>query len=128
MEIGPAITASQAQMQARFEAAQAERMLSQAQAAAAKAKSAAAEAGQAPDEKGESYQKLLKVSRDFESIFLGYLLKSMRDTVPKGEFLGHSRESEIFGSLRDEELAKKLSEAGGIGLSKLLVDQLKKTL
>lgn len=116
-----------AQLQARFEAAQSSRALASAETAAKKAEHAVTHAG-TPAQKDEAMARLTKVSRDFESIFLAYLLKTMRDTVPKSDFLGHSRESEIFGSMRDEELAKNLAQSGGIGLSRLLVEQLKKTL
>ena len=118
---------SAAQMQARFEASQTERILAQTQAAAGKAESLA-KGAKTPAEKDAAYKKLVKVSQDFESVFLGYLLKSMRDTVPKNEMMGHSRESEIFGSMRDEEMAKNLAKAGGIGLAKLMVDQLKRQI
>jgi flagellar protein FlgJ len=117
-----------AQLQARLEAAQGERIQEATRALSAKAEKLASKPGATASQKDADYQKLVKVSRDFESIFLGYLLKSMRDTVPKSEFLGHSRESELFGSMRDEELAKNLSKAGGIGLAKLMVDQLKRQI
>jgi flagellar protein FlgJ len=55
-------------------------------------------------------------------------LKTMRDTVPKGGLLNSSPEQELFTSMHDEELAKSLSQAGGIGLGKLMVEQLKRTL
>jgi flagellar protein FlgJ len=121
------MSVSAAQMQTRLEAAQSERILAQTQAAAGKAQSAT-QGAKTPAEKAAAMQKLEKVSKDFESIFIGYLLKSMRDTVPKSEFFGHSREQEIFGSMRDEEMAKGMSRAGGIGIAKIMVDQLKRQI
>jgi Rod binding domain-containing protein len=129
MEIKGSLDISATQMQARFEEAQAQRMLGAAQLAAAKADKLAPVGGsQAADEKAASLQKLTKVSRDFESIFLGYMLKAMRDTVPKADLLDNSQEHDIFISMHDDEIAKNLSQAGGIGLGKMMVDQLKKTL
>jgi len=121
------ISGSAAQMQARLEAAHTERILAQTRADAGRAEQASTGAI-TPEEKAQAVQKLEKVSRDFESIFLGYLLKTMRDTVPKSDFFGHTREQEIFGSMRDEEMAKGMSKAGGIGLAKMMVEQLKKQI
>lgn len=121
------MSASAAQMQARLEAAHTERILTAASQNASKAEKATLEA-KSPADKAEALKKLEKVTRDFESIFIGYLLKTMRDTVPKSDFFGHTREQEIFGSMRDEEMAKGMARAGGIGLSRMMVEQLKKQL
>lgn len=72
--------------------------------------------------------KLRKVSQDFESVFLSYMMKVGRESGMKGGFLGHSEGEEIFTGMRDDELAKHMAKAGGIGLSKLLVEQLSRTL
>jgi flagellar protein FlgJ len=128
MEIGPLSgNASFQQMQARFEMAQASRILAQAQTEAGKAETAM-KGTALPGEKKAAYDKLVKVSRDFESIFLGYMLKSMRDTVPKDSLIDAGQEQELFQSMHDEELAKSLAQAGGIGLGSLMVQQLKKDL
>lgn len=121
------ISGGAAQMQARLEAAHSERILAQTRAEAGRAAEATKGAG-SPEEKAQAMKKLEKVSRDFESIFLGYLLKTMRDTVPKTDFFGHTREQEIFGSMRDEEMAKGMAKAGGIGLAKMMVEQLKRQI
>lgn len=121
------ISGSAAQMQARLEAAHTERILAQTKADAGKADEATRGA-KTPEEKAAAMKKLEKVSRDFESVFLGYLLKTMRDTVPKSDFFGHTREQEIFGSMRDEEMAKGMAKAGGIGLAKMMVEQLKRQI
>jgi flagellar protein FlgJ len=114
-------------MQARLEAAQSSRILEQVRAEAGRAEHASQKAASSSD-KAESLKKLEKVSRDFESIFLGYLLKTMRQAVPKSDFFGHTREQEIFGAMRDEELAKGMAEAGGIGLAEMMVQQLKRQI
>lgn len=72
--------------------------------------------------------KLRKVSQDFESVFLSYMMKVGRDTSMKGTFMGHTQGEEIFTEMRDDELAKHMAGAGGIGLAKLLVEQLTRTL
>lgn len=126
MKLGMDISATQ--MQARFEEAQAQRALGALQTAAGKIEKLSQPEKGSPAEKAASLKKLTKVSRDFESIFLGHMLKAMRDTVPKGGLLDNSQEHDIFMSMHDDEIAKNLSQAGGIGLGKMMVEQLKKTL
>ena len=124
MDIKPGnLDISATQMQARFEMAQAQRALGAAQIAAGKVENAAGNGKSTATQaqKEASLQKLVKASRDFESIFLGYMLKAMRDTVPKGELLDNSQEHDIFISMHDDEIAKNLSQAGGIGLGKMMV-------
>jgi len=61
---------------------------------------------------------------EMESLFLTYLLKEMRATVDKSGFITGGKAEEIFTSLLDVELSKKISTAGGIGLSAILLEQL----
>ena len=128
MEISPEMMSGTAgQMQTRLEAAHTARILAQVSADAGKAEEAG-KGAKTPAEKAAAMQKLAKVSQDFESIFLGYLMKTLRGTAPKNAFFGHTREEEIFGSMRDEEMAKGMAKAGGIGLAKVMVDQLKREI
>ncbi|MDH5429085.1 MAG: rod-binding protein [Nitrospirota bacterium] len=59
---------------------------------------------------------LRKASQEFESYFVSYLLKVMRETVPQGE-LTANKMGEMFYSFYDEEIGRRAAEAGGIGLS-----------
>ncbi len=61
---------------------------------------------------------------EMESLFLAHLLKEMRATVEKSGFIDGGQAEEIFTSLLDVELSKKMSAAGGIGLSAILLEQL----
>jgi len=61
---------------------------------------------------------------EMESLFLTHLLKEMRATVEKSGFIDGGQAEEIFTSLLDMELSKKMSAAGGIGLSAILLEQL----
>jgi len=70
--------------------------------------------------------KLKKVSGEFESIFLGYMLKEMRKTVPDDSLFGKSQAKEIFNDMYDDAMAKELSKAGGIGLAAMIYNQLSK--
>ncbi|MCE5299880.1 MAG: rod-binding protein [Spirochaetia bacterium] len=72
----------------------------------------------------EYMAQIKKVSRDFESIFLGYLLKQMKATVPEDPLFGQSIAKDIFTDMRDEAISKELAKAGGIGLAAMLYKQL----
>ncbi len=59
---------------------------------------------------------LLRASQAFESYFVSYMLKVMRETVPKGE-LTANKMGEMYHSFYDEEIGKRIAQAGGFGLS-----------
>jgi flagellar protein FlgJ len=62
---------------------------------------------------------------EFESLFIYYLLKEMRATIPKSGFLDGGNAQEFYTSMLDSQLARDLSSKGGIGLSSILLDQLR---
>lgn len=66
---------------------------------------------------------LKETARQFETIFLDMMLKSMRAAAP-GDSLFDSSETKIFTGLLDHEFARKLADRGGIGLANLMVKQL----
>ncbi|MEW5774394.1 MAG: rod-binding protein [Thermodesulfobacteriota bacterium] len=68
-------------------------------------------------------KKLRQACEGFESIFLNKIWAQMRKTVPKEGYL-HSKEEEAYLSMFDQELMKKMSSAGGIGLGKMLYENL----
>ena len=69
--------------------------------------------------------KLEKACSDFESIFITYMLKSMRTAVTEDGFLENSNESKIIRSMFDENLALGMSKGKGMGLGKMLFESLK---
>lgn len=68
-------------------------------------------------------EKLRQACEGFESIFIQKMWEQMRGTVPKEGYL-HSREEEMYQSMFDQEFAKKMASAGGIGLGDMLYEQL----
>lgn len=70
-------------------------------------------------------QALEQVARQFESLFIQMMLKSMRD-ASLGEGLFDNNQSELFRDMYDKQLSLHLSEqGGGIGLAKVMVDQMR---
>jgi peptidoglycan hydrolase FlgJ len=68
-----------------------------------------------------------KVAKEFESLFVGMMLKSMRETVGKEKLTNGGHGEEIYRSLLDQEYARSLTEHGGVGLAAMLERQLNAT-
>ncbi|MDY7037217.1 MAG: rod-binding protein [Thermodesulfobacteriota bacterium] len=71
-----------------------------------------------------SIKKLKQTCADFESLLLTYLLKSMRTTIPEDGIIGNTHEGKIIKSMFDENMAMGIARSGGIGLGKILFEQL----
>ena len=72
-----------------------------------------------------SQARLEMACSEFESIFLTYMLKSMRETLAEGGLFGNSNESKIMKSMFDESLARGIAKGGGIGLGKMIFERMK---
>ena len=68
-------------------------------------------------------RQLKKACQDFESIFIYTLLKTMRESLPKGE--ASSQAQGIYTSIGDQELARSIASGSGIGMGNMLFEQLK---
>lgn len=62
-------------------------------------------------------QQIKKTSQDFEGLFIGMMMKSMRETVGKDELTGGGSGEEIYRSLLDEEYVAQAVKRGGFGLA-----------
>ena len=66
-------------------------------------------------------QQAKKVSQDFEALFVGMMMKSMRSTVGKDTLTGGGHGEEVYRSLLDQEYANaSVKRGGGLGLAKVL--------
>lgn len=80
-----------------------------------------------PKQNQTDLQKIKKACQDFESIFTYYLLKTMRQTVPKGTGVGSMSGKDTYTMIMDQKVADDLSRKGnGLGLQKILFEQLTK--
>jgi flagellar protein FlgJ len=66
---------------------------------------------------------LRAAAKQFETLLLDIMLKSMRSAAP-GESLLDNEGSRMFTSLLDQEFSRKLADGGGLGLADLIVAQL----
>ena len=73
---------------------------------------------------GKDPQGALKdVAREFETLFLDMMMKSMR-TAAAGHSMLDNEGSRVFTGLLDHEFSRKLADQGGLGLANLLLKQL----
>ncbi len=72
-------------------------------------------------------KKLRESCEGFESIFIQKMWEQMRATVPDGGML-KGREEKFWQGMYDQELAKSMASAGGIGLADMMYEQLSQNL
>ena len=58
-------------------------------------------------------QQAKKVSQDFEALFVGMMMKSMRATVGKDKLTGGGHGDEIYLSMLDQEYAAAAAKRSG---------------
>jgi flagellar protein FlgJ len=66
-------------------------------------------------------QQAKKVSQDFEAMFVGMMMKSMRATVGKDTLTGGGHGDEVYRSMLDQEYATaSVKRGGGLGIAKMI--------
>ena len=70
-------------------------------------------------EKPAAPEKLDKAAKDFESLIVGELLKSMRATMPKG-LAGGGFDRDVVVGMFDEQVAKCIAETGAFGVGDMV--------
>ncbi|WP_297448371.1 rod-binding protein [Ferrovum sp.] len=68
-------------------------------------------------------KSLPQVAKQFETVFMNMMMKSMRATVPQ-DSLGDSQQTKMFTEMLDKQLAQNASKSHGLGLADLIVKQL----
>jgi flagellar protein FlgJ len=72
---------------------------------------------------GEKQEALEEVARQFETVFLKMMLKSMRDTVPDSELIDGEK-TKFYESMYDDQISLDLSKRGNLGLADMIVQQM----
>ena len=73
--------------------------------------------------------RLKKSCEDFEAIFISYMLKTMRSTIPKDTQGASGNQKEIFESMFDQALANEISSSNqSLGIGKELYKELSRRL
>ncbi|MDY6052814.1 MAG: rod-binding protein [Anaerovibrio sp.] len=69
-------------------------------------------------------KKLMEACKGFESMFIQMMYRQMRQTVPENSLFGESQGEKIFRDMLDTQLADNMADAGGLGLAKVIYQQL----
>ncbi len=68
-------------------------------------------------------KKFKKIAQDFESVFTGMMLKSMRATVAEDKLTGGGKAEETYRYLLDQEYANLAAQRGGANSLAALVER-----
>lgn len=71
---------------------------------------------------------LKRACAEFESLFLTYMLKEMRATVPKSGLISGGNAEALYTSMLDAQLAKEIAHSRGLGLAAVFERQLGNTV
>lgn len=69
-------------------------------------------------------QKLMEACRDMESLFVAKMLKEMRNSVPKNEWIHGGQAEEIFEDMLYDEYSKSISNNSNLGIANMLYREL----
>lgn len=73
--------------------------------------------------KASEQEALNEAARQFESIFMKMMLKSMRDTVPESDLINNDK-TRFYQSMYDDQISLDLTKRGNVGLANMIVQQL----
>ena len=79
---------------------------------------------QGPASEALTDAELENACQEMESIFMNLLLKEMRNNIKKSGFISGGTAENIYTGMLDAEISKVIANRGGIGLSKILYEQL----
>ncbi len=74
----------------------------------------------------KSSHELQKAAQDFEAVLLNMVLKAMWKTVPKSDLFEKNSATQIYEGLMHSSLSEEMASNGGLGIAKVLAQQLKK--
>jgi len=69
-------------------------------------------------------KKLWQASQDFESIFVSFLVKAMRQSVDRSGLVPVNQGEKIFQGMLDDEYAKIVTRNGQLGLAEMIYQQM----
>ncbi len=77
----------------------------------------------------EQDKKLKEACEDFEALFTGLMLKTMRSTVPEDSLFGSNNQKEIFQSMFDQEIANTIAHSdNNVGIGDMLYQKLSRDI
>lgn len=74
-------------------------------------------------------ERATKATQEFESIFIGMMLKQMRKSMTgENALFGNSSEAKIYQDMMDDTLAQQMSKTGTFGLSKAMLKSMERAI
>jgi Rod binding domain-containing protein len=74
----------------------------------------------------KSSHELQKAAQDFEAVLLNMVLKAMWKTIPKSDLFEKNSATKIYEGLMHSSLSEEMAMNGGMGIAKVLAQQLRK--
>ncbi len=71
-------------------------------------------------------KELQKATENFEAVFLNIVLKAMWKTIQKSDLFEKNNSTQIYEGLMLSSLSEEMSRNGGMGVAKVLYQQLSK--
>jgi len=81
-----------------------------------------------PSKMDKTHKKLWDTCVEAESLFVGKMLKEMKKTVPKNEWLHGGQAEDIFEDMLYDEYSLKMSKNYNFGMAKLLYNEMSSRL
>jgi len=81
-----------------------------------------------PSKMDKTHKELWDACVEVESLFVAKMLKEMRKTVPKNEWLHGGHAEEIFEDMLYDEYALNMSKNYNFGMARLLYDEMSKKI
>lgn len=69
-------------------------------------------------------KKLLSACRDMEAVFLGTVFQTIRNTIPRNNYLNQGFADDVWQSMLYDEFAKEMSRTQATGIAQMLFKQL----
>lgn len=76
------------------------------------------------DRKERDLESLRESSREFETLFVMEMMKSMRKAIPDGGLFEKSQATELFEEMMDMETAKTATSGRGLGIAEAMYRQM----
>lgn len=85
--------------------------------------------GEALSELQRRQARLKKAVQDFEAIFIGMLIKQMRQSMAgSNPLFGSNAQAHYYQEMMDEAIAQRLSQTGAFGLGRMLYQKMERLL
>lgn len=68
--------------------------------------------------------EVVKAAEGMESMFIEYMMKVMRDTIPKNDLDLENPATQIYRGMLDGETSQQAARAGGVGLADQIIAHL----